>query len=128
MSFYALIVYFLSVTIIQSSAQDLDASASIFALDADNVEEPYYATLLDSDKLAEPQSASESIFDDTSAGSSTSVNQENLFSASPGSDDSTNFAFVYPILPSDSESAASDSLYSTQDIDSKVFFFSYSDQ
>ena len=121
MSLYMLFVCVFSFSTVHALVEDLDASGSIFDPNADNVEGPYLATILDSPSLGETNSADASIFDDTSLGISTFDNGENLFSASPGLDDSTHLAFAHWTSALDSLPAASDMLYSTQDIDSKVF-------
>ena len=122
MSLYLLLVCVFSCTSILALTEDFDASGSIFNPDADNVEGPYFGTTLDSQNLAESPSTDASIFDDTSLGISTSDNGENLFGASLGSDELTNLAFVHWTPALDSLPAASDMLYSTQDVDSQVFF------
>lgn len=121
MLFLLLFICFFSFTTIHSLAENLDASASMFSPDADNIEDSYFATLLGSDNLVAPQSPDTSIFDDTSLGSSVSESRESLFSKFPGSDDVFSLTSVHPAAALDSVSTASDLLYSTQDIDSKVF-------
>lgn len=128
MAFCLFFIYFFLFTAIYSLAEDSDLSASIFAPDADNnVEDPYFATLLSSSNVAELPSADASIFDDTSLGSSTSENQNNLFSASHNLDGSTNLALVHSTSPWESLFVSSNLLYSTQDIESNNLFSS-SDQ
>ena len=119
-SFYVLYACFSPFTTTRSLAEDFDALASIFAPDADNVEELYSTTLLDSDDSLEPQTADTSIFDDTGLGSLTSESQENLFSTFSDSDDSINLALMHPTSAVDSIFATSDLFSSTQDIDSIV--------
>lgn len=114
-------VYFICLLLlIHAVAEVLDTSNSIFNIDTENVEGPYFATILDSQSLAEPQIADASIFDNTSFESSTSDTGENLFSVSPGSDDSTDLAFIHGTSALNYIPADSDVLYSTQDTDSKV--------
>lgn len=121
MYLYFLFVCFFSFTItFHALAEDLDTPSSIFNSDTGNVEGPYFATTLDSHSLAGAQIADSSIFDDTSLESSTSETGENLFSASPSSDDSNDLAFLSRTSALDSVPAASDVLFSGHDIDSKV--------